>query len=354
LQHLLPTAILVFGVLWDAGIYACCRQRRPMTGRHVVTVAAETCSVQGWDDFAKRCGATFRGSYRASQMFGFDTHRLFRTRRFACYIGRDQARRKIAQAAISVGVRMQIFVDPVAILQGYETLWNEVMAALLAALGPGTYRYGCPWALETPRDFTGLVDRVDARRPINVYSINFSCWTSWSDYIKNASNNAIRQARRAVREHGENLTLETHWGFAALRYFPVLSDLMRKRFVDKQIVFNPFLNSMRYIARTISMGRAAFLTIARLRGEPCAALAGIAFGAHTYFINLGFQKPRGISWWLMFEVIRAAYERAPQGVFITGYEDALGKPNPGLDFFRTQCRAVKQTTEEILFHYALA
>lgn len=343
--------IAVFGVLWQVGVYACCRRRRPVTGPHVVTVAAEACSAQDWDDFAKRCGATFRGSYRVSLMSGFDTHLLFRMRRFACYIGRDQARRKIAQAAISAGVRLRIFVDPVAILPGYKSLWNEVMAALLAALGPGTYRYGCPWSLETPRDLTGLVDRVVARRPFNVYSINFSGWASWSDYIKDASNNATRKAQRAVREHGEHLTLETHWGFAALHYLPVLNDLMRKRFADKQIVFNPFLNNVRYLARTIGLGRATFVTIARVHCEPVAALAGIAFGTHTYFIHLGFQNPHGISWWLMFEVIRAAYERTPRGVFITGFEDALGEPNPGMDFFRAQCRAVKHTNEEILFHY---
>ena len=56
----------------------------------------------------------------------------------------------------------------------------------------------------------------------------------------------------------------------------------------------------------------------------------------------------------MFEVIWAAYERTPQGVFITGYEEALGEPNSGLDFFRAQCRAVRHTTEEIWFHYGFA
>lgn len=315
-----------------------------------ITIERFQGDATAWDDFAERCGASFRGAYRA-WTWQLDHHLPRQIKRFSCYthIGNESV--KIAQAAIGISPKMRVFTEGLMILPEFATLWQTTMAALLRTLSDGRYHYGSPWSLEPSREATfrdmGLsVTRV---QPVTIYAVDLSRYATWDDYIKSIATNARRNMRKAEKA---NIIITSASGRASLRLAIPLIRLRKELFNRKSVTLSMSRYVMRFVLRILTMRRATFISIARDGERITAAFAGTLFGANTYYLESGAAKDNnGASWLLILTMIRRAYEHDPTGRFVIGFH-LDGRPlNDGLTFFRNQCLSQLYTTSEVTFDY---
>jgi hypothetical protein len=333
----------------DAAVDA--RRERADKNINTITIEGYRDNEVAWNDFATRCGGSFRFAYRATLAWQFDYHIPLRVRRVSCFIGR----KKIAQVAIGISRHRRVFAEGLALLPEHQTLWAAVMKAIFDHFGAGTYHYGSPWSLERSREqdlrwIHGVA--LISVLPITVFAIDFSRWASWEDYIRAISSNARRNARRAAND---SVLIRCNSGMMALsdahHLFRLSRDLCRR----KNLKFSLTNKLLRFITRVYAMKHYHFVAVAYRSQRVLAVLSGISFGKNTYYIESGALKDnRGSSWLLMLDMIRQAYDRSPNGHFVTGFwrSDTEIVAKEGLEFFRHQCQSHPEETSEIIFRYA--
>jgi hypothetical protein len=321
-----------------------------------ITVATNTQSRPEWDEFAARCGASFRGSYRASRAWQLDHHLRCRVHYLSLHIELEGRPLKIAQAAVGVGGRRRVFAEGLQILPEYRCLWHDAMVALLSHLGDGEYHYGGRWNLEPSRadelaSIAGVTPISTERATIHF--IDFSQWKSWESYLASVSTNAKRNAKRAEKEAGQ-LVVSQHRGRSTMADLYQLVRL-RKKMHDRKQLNGQSLNFLfRFLLRTAALGDEVYTAVLQADGKAVAAYGGVTFGPFTYYMESGsLDGNMGMSWFLMLRMIREAYERAPKGRFFLGsyYDNSGITEDPGLRFFRDQCRSVSHSTSEVVFRY---
>jgi hypothetical protein len=273
-------------------------------------------------------------------------------RRFSCYIG-DL---KIAQIAVGFGHRVRIFAEGLQILPEFQWLWRHVIGAFLMHLGDGDYRYGSPWSLEAPREnelasIPGV--SLISSQAITVFSVDFDRWDSWDAYLAAISTNAKRNAKRATKTYTD-VSINRRSSFSSMiDIYPLL--VLRKNLSDRRrIHFSWSKLTLRFLLRTFAMREKSFTALARGDGVLIAAFGGIEFGPNTYYLESGsIKENNGMSWFLMLRMLRDAYDRAPHGHFVTGFNCETGDngADAGLTFFRSQCNATTHPTSEVVFAY---
>lgn len=306
-----------------------------------------------WDRLAGACNASFRCGYHAARAWQLDHHVWCRMRRYAFHLG-DATESRIGQVAIGTGSRVRAFADGLQLLPHHADHWASCMRTLLETLGPGVYHYGSRWNLEPARDeacaqISG-VHVVDVRA-ITMYAVHFARWSTWDAYIRDVSENARRNARKAAKL-GPRLSIEIGYGARMLRYAHDLLRLRRDLYARKGVAFSMRINLFRLLLRAVAMRDQAFIAIARRDNNVIAAFGGITFGRDTYFMDsAAVPDDDGAYWFLMLRMLEDAYRRAPQGRFVTGAYYANTPVSKGLDFFRYQCRAEGHATSEFTFRY---
>jgi hypothetical protein len=249
-----------------------------------------------------------------------------------------------------------VFAEGLQILPEYRYMWHDAMVALLAHLGDGEYHYGGRWNLEASRadelaSIAGVTPISTERATIHF--IDFSQWKSWDSYLASVSTNAKRNAKRAEKEAGQ-LVVSQHSGRSTMADLYELVRL-RKKMHDRKQLNGQSLNFLfRFLLRTAALGDEVYTAVLRADGKAVAAYGGVTFGPFTYYMESGsLDGNMGMSWFLMLRMIREAYERAPKGRFFLGsyYDNSGITEDPGLRFFRDQCRSVSHSTSEVVFRY---
>ena len=263
---------------------------------------------------------------------------------------------KIGQCAISTERHQTIFLDGLQLLPEHEELWQPAMAALLSALGPGRYRYGSQWSTESPRDLdlTKIRDvTVERAEPIIVQAVDFSHWNSWDDYYRQVSNNARRNAKKAVSRHPD-LQLKMRRGLSTLFDSPALTTLQRAIASRKQIPASFLRIAARFLFRTITMHKYAITAVVTAGGRTLAALSGIEFGESTYYLTGGSEADiSGAAWHLMLALIRETHDRTHgSGKFLMGTVEENGPGWINLARSREQCRVHDFPTAIVTFTYS--
>ncbi|WP_428491965.1 hypothetical protein [Rhodopila sp.] len=314
------------------------------------TVVRYRGSALGWDDFAIRCGGSFRTAYPAGRIaqIGWGCHRLTRL-----MILRDGIR--VGQTAVAVGLVNRYFVEGIQMFPGTPSRWRSIMQAVLRFLGPGNYRYGSPWSLEPARDRDLLAIGqicIKSSHPIDVFAIDFARWPSWEDYLKAVSSNAKRNAKKAMRTF-DDLSFDHRTGLGCLRHAGPHVRLRYGLYTRKRLSPRVLRFATRFTVRVSVLKRRCFSITATGAGEVIAAFGGIRFGSNVYYLESSARKNNnGVSWLMMLRLIKQSYQRAPAGAFVTGYHRHGTPLSPGLEVFRAQCCAVAHPTSEILFSYA--
>ena len=178
-----------------------------------------------WDDFAARCGASPYCARNYLRIYGL----LYGLHLFEFVQHQDGVQTKIGQCAVVGGRRARRFCDGVQLLPGFDHYWNNAVAAVLQMVGPGRYHYGSGWRLETPREkeldgLTGV--SIDHIQRVVVEAVDFSRWASWEEYSRSISNNARRNAKRAINMHSD-VTLVFRRGLWTMVSVPCLTWLRR-------------------------------------------------------------------------------------------------------------------------------
>jgi hypothetical protein len=307
----------------------------------------------GWDEFAIRCGASFRCARAAISAWQFDDHIRGRLRWFEIYCA--ESGEKIGQSAITFGRQQAAFVDGLQLLPESAALWEQSMRALLNELGSGQYRYGSHWSIEPPRveslqNLAGV--RVQEVQPFTVQAIDFSRWKSWDDYFRQISNNARRNARRASVQN-PTLSVRVRRGLSTIADTHVLIRLQRVMASRKKLRLSLGKIILRFLFRSAFMQKYAVTAIVMVDSLALAAFSGIEFGQNTYYLSGGSDAGSGgAAWHLMLTMIRHAYDRTDgSGKFLMGCDHDISQGWTNLARSREQCRVTNFPTGIVTFDY---
>jgi hypothetical protein len=330
-----------------------------MSLRVVELARAELASCM-WDEFAERCGVSFRCAYNALAAWQFAASRsnhymLLRLRRFEIFS--DDHGGKIGQCAIAIGRKQAVFIDRLQLLPACEAFWRPAMAGLLAAVGPGRYHYGSRWNIEPSRaldlqNLSGVT--VEVIEDLVVQGIDFTYWESWDDYFRQISNNARRNAKRASMRY-PTPSVRVRCGFLTLLDMLAIICLNRRTVLRKKL--SPFqLSFFRFIFRIVTRHKYSVTAVASVGGRALAAFFGIEFGQNTYYETGGSRADNGgVAWHLMLAMIRRAYDRTyGSGKFIMGIKLKSGPGWDNLAWSREQCRVADFPTSIVTFVYRAA
>lgn len=304
-------------------------------------------SAADWDAFAQRCGASHRCALGHVRFWRL----RYRLRFFELYAVVDGGRQKIGQCAIAYGRGSdRQFVDSLQLLPVFDEYWSAAMRAVLRVVGPGQYRYGSTWSLESPRDgdFYDVAGvSVESIRQIVVEAVDFSRWSSWDAYLRDVSTNARRNAKRASQSFPD-LAVTVHPGMKAATQVALLTRLRLQMFKRKELQFRVAREYLRSLFRSVLWRHHAFIATASGGGQTLSLFSGICFGSNTYYLEGASRVSNGgATWHLMLAMLREAFERAPTGKFVMG----ITEKDADLARSRQQCRVTGHETSVVSFSY---
>jgi hypothetical protein len=304
-----------------------------------------------WDAFAQQCGASYFCAYDALALQLKDALR-FQRRFFEI----RAAATKVGQCAVAAGSKQSFFLDGIQLLPHYEPLWRPSMTALLDELGPGQYRYGSEWSIEPKRQamlqsIPGVA--LETVKPVVVQAVDFARWESWEAYLHDISENARRNAKRALLRHPD-LRIRTRRNLSALADTLAIARL-RFGVASRKKLDIPLATILAgFVFRTAALRRYAVTAVAKGSGGARAAMSGIEFGGSTFYLTGGSTPQNdGAAWHLTLAMLRDTFDRTSgHGKFVMG--QILKKDSPGwqsLARSREQVRPSEFPTSVITFSY---
>ena len=300
----------------------------PVTRLKFTALRLRALDRQAWDEFAHRCGAGFRSSSAHLQSIRLKGLVGQSLQIWQAHLSQDGCSRPIAQCAVIARSGRFIFYDGLQLLPESAPLWSEVMAGLLAELGPGEFEYGWEWNLEPPREkllakLPGVnIVRV---RSLAVHGVDFSRWPDWPSYYGQVRK-SVRYEARAAEARNSGLRLAVKRGLASAGSIVGLMNaravMLRRKGVD--------LGGLRALAghlfnATVCPDMTYVATVGQ-RGRVLAWYLGFEFGELSYYwAGARASEAFGAGWRLLLEMLKQAHDRSPNGKFLMGYVDC---PDP--------------------------
>jgi hypothetical protein len=311
-----------------------------------------------WNAAAARSGASWRMALQNLRITGAKLMMSGRLKLFEFHEMRSGAAVRIGQCAVIQRANAFEFCDRLQLAPEHCDKWSAAMEAVLRRLGPGAYKYGWEWNLEPAREdafarISGV--KVISVRPITVQGVEFSRWPSWEVYWRQVSNNSRRDFARADKTYPD-LRIVVRRGFSALRGCFALVRARAAMYRRKGLEFDSVRALTSCMAGVIFSPGSSVLAFAASGDRILSILHGFEFGETTYYVaGASGQGVNGAGWRLQLSMIKAAYDRHPDGKFLLGYVDyALHDEAIGGDLLRSR-RAVRATdwpTSEVCFAYA--
>ncbi|WP_171127755.1 hypothetical protein [Sphingomonas sp. ID1715] len=277
-----------------------------------------------WDTFAIRSGAAYTASYRwlvSRWLKGIGRKRV---RLLEISLRRPQGDEKIAQCALESGAGEHSFVDGLQILPEYQQLWPEIMAAVLADVGAGRFRYGGTWNIEPPRHEEAAKIRgvtVGDARDFFIQLVELSRWPSWDRYWAKVSD-SVRYESKYAPERVPGLRLVKYAGMKMLAALPSFASLQGSSYSRKGINFSQGRELARYAYYGLICADMKELILAHADAGVLAGFFGAQFGRDLFYIHGGQRAGNGgANWFLLKEMTRLAYDRDPNSRFVMGNFD---------------------------------
>ena len=306
-----------------------------------------------WDRFAQTCDASFKCS---AYNFGANFDHVLSGRRmfFIFYARSEGIETRIAQCALRSFDGAFHFEDRLQILPEYDDYWVACMRALLAQLGSGRYCYGSLWNMDCARH--ELLSRIEGAEVTTLTRyrmqyVDFAAFPDWEHYAKSLHKNVQRNLKKATNGP-DDVRIEIRRGLSAMKLLGK-SNIVRKRlFEAKGMPFSRLSVAFRTAIRILSFRRYA-VSAAIIEGEhPVGVFSGIQFGRSLFYIDGGsLPGNRGLSWTLLVGMIRDAYERAPNGFFVFGWELEGSTEAKELIWSRQQCNISERPSSQFEFTY---
>ncbi|PTM97177.1 hypothetical protein [Mycoplana dimorpha] len=318
----------------------------------VVPIKLDARHSDQWDAFAQECGASFQSAHAWLRGWSLKTRFRQRLELFAFY----RSGEKIGQCAVGVSKSERAFLDALALKPGCEPLWADCMAAALAHLGSGQYRYGWHLTLEKSREtdlraLSGVT--IESVRPLTVQAIDFRRWPSWDGFWASTSSNTRRNAKRGEQA---GLRVAVRTGLACLLHVVAVARLRSMMYERKGIEFDRVRTVAAYVGGHLTAPQYRLAAIASDGKHPLAGFIGYEFGMHTYYLAGGSRgSNNGAAWYLQKLMLQRAWERSGgRAKFILGYVDyaihdeAVGG---GLLRSRRSVNASDHETSVVTFRY---
>lgn len=330
--------------------------RQPVVQARRGTLAA--IGAEAWDACAGKCGASFRGSYAHVHAQATKAIGRGRMTAFEFWLDQDGSPARIGQCAVLAKKGRFEIQESLQLLPGFESAWRAALEALLTEVGAGLYDYGSAWSAEPSRlaEVTGIRGvTVDKAHAVSVQSVKFENWPSFDQYWAAVSENVRRNARKA--EEGEPpLTIERREGLAMLRTIPDLVKLQHAALSAKGVVVDRVRQGGRLLFNMALNGSSVELYLARAGDTILSFFYGMQVGKKHFYI-FGGQRAgaSGANWLLMKEMLRRAYERAPDGEMVMGNVDyAIHEERTGGGLLRARrsLRVSETETAILTFRYA--
>ncbi|MDQ0559883.1 hypothetical protein QO004_001665 [Rhizobium mesoamericanum] len=317
-----------------------------------VPLQLQTCHPDEWDAFAQKCGASFRSAHAWLRSWSLKTRFQQRLKLFEFY----QSGQKIGQCAVGISASECSFLDGLALKPGSDPLWADCMAAVLAHLGPGQYRYGWHLTLEQGRevDLESLPGvTVESVSPFTVQAVDFRRWSNWDEYWASTSSNTRRNAKRGEKAE---LRVAVRTGFACLFHLVAIARLRSVMYERKGIQFDRLRTLVAYVGGHLTAPQYRLAAIASEGKQPMAGFIGYEFGTHTYYLAGGSRgSNNGAAWYLQKLMLQRAWERSGGcAKYVLGYVDyavhdeAVGG---GLLRSRRSVNASNHETSIVTFRY---
>lgn len=323
-----------------------------------VEAIARTCENNAWDDFAGNCDASFRCTHRAAAYWQLEDHLFSRLVYLELFLQLGSDKVKVGQCAVSVGRRLKVFSDTIQLLPTYRALWPECMAAVLARLGPGEYRYGSEWSLEPSkveafRAVRGV--KVREARMIDLQAVAFQSYESWEQYYRSVSTNARRNVQKAERTYSD-LSIRERAGPQVFRDLVQFEVSRHRLFRQKNVPSSRTSLVLRSGFRLLATRDFSFSTTLISADATLARYMGIELGGNHFFLEAAAEASRsGAASYLLRAMIKRAYLRSNgKGTFVFGPDDHRQQGNPaweGLVRSREQWKATPHATSVVAFSY---
>jgi hypothetical protein len=267
-----------------------------------------------------------------------------------------QSGQKVGQCAVGVTASERTFLDGLALKPDTDLAWLNCMAAVLARLGPGQYRYGWHLTLEHGRegDLESLPGvTVESVSPFTVQAVDFRRWANWDEYWASTSSNTRRNAKRGEKAE---LKVAVRTGFSCLLNVVAIARLRSVMYERKGIEFDRLRTVAAYVGGHITAPQYRLAAIASEGKQPLAGFIGYEFGTHTYYLAGGSRgSNNGAAWYLQKQMLQRAWERSEGcAKFILGYVDyAIHDESVGGGLLRSR-RSVNASDHEtsiVTFRY---
>jgi len=317
--------------------------------RHLRTVDSAR-----WNAFAERNRSSVRlttGHLRGWAVKHVGRRRL---RLFEVHAGGGASGDVVAQCAVGTAGTDHVFLDRL-VLAPSAGPWPPVMAAVLTAVGPGTFSYGWELSMEPPRedDIAAIPGVTVTRvRPMVVEAVDFAAWPTWEEYWRAISTNVRRNVKKAQNEI-DGLQLDVRSGLGSLRHVPTIIRLRSTMYRRKGLRFRRTAAAVSAVAGIVSARRYALTAVATSSAGPMAAFHGLEFAGSTYYADGGSQAGNsGAAWYLITRMAQRAYDAHPHGRFVMGYvepaihDEAVGG---GLLRSRRSMRVTSYPTSTVTF-----
>jgi hypothetical protein len=217
-----------------------------------------------------------------------------------------------------------LVIEQLILADDADVVWVDAMQAVLAHLGPGSYRYGHNWSLEPSRDeelrsLEGVV--VELVRPITVHAVENGLWASDTEWLAGISTNVKRNLRRA-RDAEPPVVTRWRRGRSALLNLRGFVDMRGATMRRLGTPTNRIVEMVRRGLAWMAGPQGLVVGIASAGKQSLAAVAGYEVGPNFYYA-MGGSLPdnNGASWTLMVEAILEWRRKYPAGRFVLGYLD---------------------------------
>ena len=256
----------------------------------------------------------------------------------------DGRSEKVGQCGIAIAGARRFFLDSLVMKPGWSALWRDSFAAAVEKAGPGHYRYGSKWTIET--DYPAKVLAVPGIVPLLIggeYLDVIDCcqWDSFDAYLLAVSSNVRRNVAQ-IEKLSDPVSVEHCYGLAVLPVIHHLSALRRTALARYGRRTNMVREYIGHVLKALLFRRYARAALVRYRGMVLAMFFGTGFGSTLHYNSGATRRDvNGFGPFLFVHVIRDWFARHPDGRIVLGLQESGFTHSSHSSHIRRKLRALR-------------
>jgi hypothetical protein len=270
-----------------------------------------------WDSFAIASDGSFLGSWKVVR-----AHRFFGRIALFDIVSPDGSRTplKLGQCALRVTKNKITFLDRFHLKPEHRHLRAQCFQLVVQRFGTCTYQYGSHWNCEDRFEIDCIPEFIRESLRQSLFHVDFIDLADWRDfgaYRRAVSENIRRDYRKAEQA---SVRVETRRGVSAFCDLLALAKLRRYVMQKNGKPFSLFADLLVHAAKLLMLGKAGFISTARINGKCLAAFFGTEFGSSLFYNTGGTSNTRlGAGSYLFLSLIENWFAAYPAGFGSSGW-----------------------------------